>query len=452
MPRIQSHDYNHPSYHPQNTFASPSLRSGFSPATQSVSVVVRNPRPTNNTPGSETRANITGGSSRGILGTDLYYAPMAVSMSQDGGEGSVLMSSPSTGTKRPNDDDLDDSSRQHRRLTTREEVALFEICNRNADTFGSRSNLCKWWASIAAEFTRTHEGRTYSWHSVRRKVEMVTRQRIKFLEEQQQRGTDGYQTATELMNPGWLAAVDAWIPTWQRWEEAENRRIAKRDELKKRRQPQPWRKNGKKEDWRDVSSVTSPTGVNTAMAGMLQQGLNNGDTAATTSPTPSPTITGPTPVQFSEQPSTPVSAPSLKLPPGFENMFATQLPHVPPLPSASTSAPPDGRMVSAVIETLGKLNKHLDSAPGEGVTSPVISALVQASTSTQVSPRKQQQPQQQDQNLTQQIEKMKKELRQEMQDQFRQELEKERVSMEEKLDALQRTQDLILEMLRQEPA
>jgi hypothetical protein len=39
-----------------------------------------------------------------------------------------------------------------------------------------------------------------------------------------------------------------------------------------------------------------------------------------------------------------------------------------------------------------------------------------------------------------------------MQAQFRSELERERVAMEEKLDSVQRTQDLILEMLRQEPA
>jgi hypothetical protein len=487
MPRMQSHEYNHPSYHPsQNSFASVTsgLRSGFSPASQSVSVVVRNPprTATDNTSESSEETprgtNLSGGDSRegDILGSDLYYAPMPVGIAQSSeGDASVLMSGPtSRGTKRThNDDELDgDSSRQHRRLTTKEEVALFEICNQHADTFGSRSNLCKWWASIAAEFTRTHDGRTYSWHSVRRKVEMVTRQRIKYLEDQQQRGSNAPRsTAEELMNPRWLAAVDAWIPTWQRWEEAENRRIAKRDELKRRRQPQPWRKNPKNREqdtWRNVpgSSATSPADVSTAMAGSLHQaGANNvGDTAVPTSPTPSPSITGPAPsVHFLEPPSTPVNAASaLKLPPGFENMFATpQLPQVPSLPSVSTPSVPqsDGRMVSAVLETLGKLNKHLDAASGggESVTSPVISALVQAASesSALVAPQKSKdRPQpQQDQVLTQtQIEEMKEELRQEMQDQFRRELEKERVSMEEKLDGLQRTQDLILEMLRQEPA
>lgn len=49
---------------------------------------------------------------------------------------------------------------------------------------------------------------------------------MKFLEEQREKGgTD----ADDLSNPRWRAAVDAWIPTWQRWEEAEARRIERRD-------------------------------------------------------------------------------------------------------------------------------------------------------------------------------------------------------------------------------
>ena len=143
---------------------------------------------------------------------------------------------------------------------------------------------------------------------------------------------------------------------------------------------------------------------------------------------------------------------------------------VAPLPSISTPPvpQPDGRMVSAVLETLGKLNKHLDAAPGGGidtsVASPVISALVQAASEPPVlaSLRQSQHPQvqhplqqqqQPQQGLTHiQIEQMKEELRHEMQAQFRSELERERLAMEEKLDSVQRTQDLILEMLRQEPA
>ncbi|KAJ5959128.1 uncharacterized protein N7479_006278 [Penicillium vulpinum] len=498
MTRIQPHEYSRSSYHTplQNLFGTiPSgLRSGFSPASQSVSVVVRNPpTATDSTSQSSEEipggANLTGSDSRegDILESDLYYAPMPMGIARTSkGDGSRLMSGSTTnrGTKRSHngDDDLDgDTSRQHRRLTTKEEVSLFEICNQNADSFGSRSNLCKWWIFIADEFKRTHEGRSYSWHSVRRKVELVTRQRIKFLEDQRQRGSNAPgSTAEELMNPQWLAAVDAWLPTWQRWEEAENRRIAKRDELKKRKQPHTWRQNSKDGDqdlWQNLpgSSATSPTDVNASMMGMIHHTITNtvGDTTLlATSPSPSPSITGRAPpTHFPEQPSTPVSATnSLKLPPGFENMFSTpQLTsQVAPLPSIPTPPvpQPDGRMVSAVLETLGKLNKHLDAASGSGIdpstASPVISALVQAASESQVlvSPRKTQHPQvqpalqqQPPQGLTHiQIEQMKEELRQEMQAQFRGELERERVAMEEKLDAVQRTQDLILEMLRQEPA
>ncbi|KAJ5836082.1 hypothetical protein N7447_002108 [Penicillium robsamsonii] len=500
MTRLQPHEYSHPSYHSpaQNSFGTvPSgLRSGFSPASQSLSVVVRNP-PTAADNTSESSEETPGGTNLtesdpregGILESDIYYAPMPVGVAQTSeGDGSRLMSRSTTnrGTKRNHnaDDELDgDSSRQHRRLTTKEEVALFEICNRNADTFGSRSNLCKWWISIADEFKRTHDGRSYSWHSVRRKVELVTRQRIKFLEDQRQRGSNAPgSTAEELMNPQWLAAVDAWLPTWQRWEEAENRRIAKRDELKKRRQPQPWRqnsKNGDQDPWQNLpgSSATSPTDVNASIMGMMHHPVPSpvGDTALpTTSPTPSPSITGPAPpTHFLESPSTPISATtSLKLPPGFENMFSTpQLTsQVAPLPSISTPPVPqsDGCMVSAVLETLGKLNKHLDAASGSGIdtsaASPVISALVQAASESPIlaSPRQSQHPQvqpvlQQQSQPSQgpthiQIEQMKEELRQEMQAQFRGELERERIAMEEKLDSVQRTQDLILEMLRQEPA
>ncbi|KXG52679.1 uncharacterized protein PGRI_079350 [Penicillium griseofulvum] len=495
MTRIHPHEYSRASYHhpSQNPFGTvPSgLRSGFSPASQSVSVVVRNPPTIDNTSESSEEApggtNLTGSDSRegGILDSDLYYAPMPVSVAQTTeGDESRLMprSTTNRGTKRSRnaDDELDgDTSRQHRRLTTKEEVALFEICNQNADTFGSRSNLCKWWISIADEFKRTHDGRSYSWHSVRRKVEMVTRQRIKFLEDQRQRGSNAPGSmAEELMNPQWLAAVDAWLPTWQRWEEAENRRIAKRDELKKRRQPQPWRqnsKNGDQDPWQSLpgSSATSPTDVNTSMMSMMHPVANTVDsTLPATSPTPSPSITGPAPpTHFLEQPSTPISATtSLKLPLGFENMFSTpQLTsQVAPFPSISTPVPQsDGRMASAVLETLGKLNKHLDAASGGGIdvsaASPMISALVQAASEStplpsprqsqhqQVQPGLQQQPQPQAPTQTQ-IEQMKEELRQEMRAQFRGELERERIAMEEKLDSLQRTQDLILEMLRQEPA
>lgn len=448
-----AHEYSHTYRLNSHTFSTvPSelrseLRSGYSPAAQSEPVAAQNPPVTdrisersNETPGYIPRG------SQGILTNHLYYAPMPV----DGvipGDGSGLMSpTPTRGAKRRHEPTEDDS-RQHRRLTTKEEVALFDICNQNADTFGNRSNLCKWWQSIATEFQRTHQGRSYSWHSVRRKVELVTRQRIKFLEDRRASTSNAPGSAAEeLMNPQWLAAVDAWIPTWQRWEEAENRRIAKRDEMKQRRQPQPWRRDSRTEElWRNppASAVTSP---DLNMMGILPAAND-----APVSPSPSTTLPA---APFLESPSTPSSAPaSLKLPPGFETMFS----HTAQPQSASPATPSDGRMVSAVLETLGKLNKHLDATSTgiePSVATPAISALVQAASETPSQsrgPPSQAQVELHPHPTHADLERMKEELRQEMQDQFRRELEKSRTAMEEKLDSVQQTQEMILEMLRQEP-
>lgn len=102
-------------------------------------------------------------------------------------------------------------------------MSLFDICNQHAHEFGQRSNLCKWWITVTTEFTHD-QGHPYSWHSVRRKVEMVTKQRMKFLEELREKNNAGAvdgSRSEDLSNPRWRAAVDAWIPTWQRWEGAE---------------------------------------------------------------------------------------------------------------------------------------------------------------------------------------------------------------------------------------
>ncbi|CAG8044486.1 unnamed protein product [Penicillium salamii] len=443
-------EYSH-TYRPNaHTFSAlpPGLGSGYSPASEAVSAVVQNsPASGTTVEGSEEThgRTIPGGSQAGLLTDDLYYAPMPVG-GQNPGDGSVLMPTPTRGTKRSHETTEDDSSRQHRRLTTKEEVALFDICNQHADTFGSRSNLCKWWQSVATEFQRTHHGRSYSWHSVRRKVEVVTRQRIKFLEDRRNRTTNAPSSAAEeLMNPQWLAAVDAWIPTWQRWEESENRRIAKRDEIKKRRQPQPWR-DSKTEDWRNMSTPPAPS-PDITMLGILPTA---NDIPASPSP---PAAIQPAP--FLDSPSTPASAStSLKLPPGFETMFSNP---VQPPPSTPSAPPGDGRMVSAVLETLGKLNKHLDAASvgtEHSPATPVLSALVQAASETPSQSRRSPRPAQlemQSHPTHGDIERMKEELRQEMQGQFRRELERSRAAMEEKLDSVQQTQEMILEMLRQEP-
>lgn len=372
-----------------------------------------------------------------LAGKDLYYAPMTVETIRNENTGLDMLTSLDTrGIKRGREIDSEDgdTSRKHgKRLTTKEEVSLFELCNRHADTFGKRSDICNWWKTIAAEFTRIH-GRPYSWHSVRRKVEVVTKQRIKFLEDQQQRqlALSGHSPVPDLMNPQWCAVLDSWIPTWQRWEEAEAQRISKRDEMIRRRshsKPQP--------------EIGEHLGHR-----FQDDGTNSPDALPFTNHTPTPA-----PTQISppfELPSTSISA-SVKLPPGFENMFSntqSTMP-TPPAPVPVPTSPSAGsdqtgnRMVSAMIETLGKLNKHLDAASGDGGTdsraSPVISALLQAATESQP---------QNSSPISADIDRIKAELRQEL----RAEMRRERVAFEERLDTVQRTQEMILEMLRQRAA
>ncbi|OJJ72972.1 hypothetical protein ASPBRDRAFT_42752 [Aspergillus brasiliensis CBS 101740] len=337
-----------------------------------------------------------------------------------------------------------DRSRKHgKRLTTLEEVSLFNICNRHASEFGQRSNLCKWWMTVTEEFTQD-QGHPYSWHSVRRKVELVTKQRMKFLDEQRDKGADASE---DLSNPRWRAAVDAWIPTWRRWEDAEARRIEKRDSRKPRkRKDRPW------DTW-----TMSPSD----------------EWKGTTSPLPTVNQHHPGPV-------TPVSQSTVRLPPGFDNMFSNQglqtpspAISVPPSTTAAAASNPppgtDNSMMSAMLETLGKLNRHLDSVH----TKPTSSAPEKPTSPSRSRARKQSrdaQPVELDTtsnsppppasvaqtgltNLSSDfINKLKDELRQEMRAEVRAELEKDRATLEEKLDSVQRTQEMILEMLRQEPA
>ena len=353
-----------------------------------------------------------------------------------------------------------DARKHGKRLTTKEEVSLFDICNHHADEFGQRSNLCKWWNTVTDEFTRD-QGHPYSWHSVRRKVEMVTKQRMKFLEEQRDKGGNAGE---DLSNPRWRAAVDAWIPTWQRWEEAEAKRIEKRDSRKTRkRKSRAWEYSWEtaSDAWRAPSSPVGAAALPTAS-------IPTASLPAVTAPAPTTTAVS------TSQNSVPV-----RLPPGFDSMFSNPNPSPPtpqtqkttpyssyhPTPPAPTppetsspaaTATATESMTTALLQTLGKLNKHLDAAapdPHSSSSSPFISALVSTG---------QAQPQPQAQHSTEETNAMtitptslsmlKEELRREMQDELRREIEKDRASLEEKLDSVQRTQEMILEMLRQEPA
>lgn len=343
----------------------------------------------------------------------------------------------------------DSGSRKHgKRLTTKEEVTLFEICNRHAHGFGQRSNLCKWWATVTEEFTRAH-GHPYSWHSVRRKVETVTKQRMKFLEEHRDKGG----VSEDLSNPQWRATIDAWIPTWKRWEESEAKRIERRDSRKSRKR--------KSRSWEALDSVSD---------GWSQSA----------SPTVSAaTATRPPPLPPSSSSSLSTTTPAVRLPPGFDSMFPNPPPQTPtsraggnPLSSQNTyqmspsSSTPgmDSHVMTAMLDTLNKLNKRLDSTPAAPPAnpraSPVISALVSTSEPppppppSQPSPKQTQEDPAASASVSQDaisISKLKEELRQEILTEMRRELEKDRAGLEERLDSVQRTQDMILEMLRQEP-
>ncbi|CEJ54614.1 hypothetical protein PMG11_00917 [Penicillium brasilianum] len=412
--------------------------------------------------------------------------PIRVNIFQDGEDSALGFAPNPRGMKRAHeldaDDDGDTPRKGWKRLTTKEEVTLFEICNRHADSFGRRSDLCNWWKTVADEFSHAN-GRPYSWHSVRRKVEMVTKKRIKFLEDQQQRQRDlsGTIPVPDVMNPQWCAVLDLWIPTWQHWEESEAQRIAKRDATYRKRsqskldslwKPPPQTAAPALEPV-DLTSPASPddTGMDDA-----NDSYEGPIVLVTRSPQPTavPATAAPSVDRLSSiPPSIPLSNGGVRLPPGFDTMFANNHSQsnrwpatFPPAPKAAAEPSSDNPVFNAMLEAIGKLNKHLDNASDnnknkvgpDARASPVISALVQSATES--TPQHQASPEVSRRAASsissRDYERMKEELRQELKDEFRREmraeLRRERAAFEEKLDSVQRTQDMILEMLRQEPA
>ncbi|KAJ5272791.1 hypothetical protein N7478_007916 [Penicillium angulare] len=389
------------------------------------------------------------------------------------------------GTKRSHteiDETEIEISRKHgKRLTTKEEVSLFEICNKNAHTFGKRSDICNWWRTIAEEFTRAH-GRPYSWHSVRRKVEMVTKQRLKFLEDQSSRELTGVTLTEDSMNPQWCAVLDAWMPTWIRWEQAEIQRIAKRDEMIRRRSsvirpddqgaghieppdvhaPTGSSSDDRREDLQSGGELHDEEFLDASSAGVFGSGA--------VGPGAMPMVAG----AHAFDPVAPSIPSATKLPPGYDSMFTTPL-HMTArsstLPVSVSMSPPPGlphtnlelnpilnptpqnnHMFNAVLETLGKLNKHLDTASANGGpdprSSPVISALVQAASESGPHRFPSSSSHLQQCTSTSDIDRIKEELRHEMRAELRRELSRDRAALEEKLDSVQKTQEMILQMLR----
>ncbi|KAL3477932.1 hypothetical protein BJX99DRAFT_225116 [Aspergillus californicus] len=374
--------------------------------------------------------------------------------------------------------------------------------------------------TVTMEFTRGQK-HPYSWHSVRRKVELVTKQRMKFLDEQRDKGAT---EADDLSNPRWRAVVDTWIPTWQRWEEAEAARIEKRDSRRPRKRKwtvtTPTSTTITDGVW-DLPSSAPVTGNGTSL------GAADGWRApSSASSSPMVTSTQTHPQNPPAPTATPLSVSStpVRLPPGFDTMFAStqaqsrsqpqtqtpstpftenqnqnqsqnqnhnhnhnhnqsqsqpqnhnlqahrqnhhlQPPNLPPTPAT------DNTMMAAVLETLGKLNKHLDSTSSNPLsTDPSSQTLSQSQSNTQDSTNTSStasglalsaglglngddlQSQFQAQLSSASLNTMKEQLKREMMEELRGEWDKERAVLEEKLDSVQRTQEMILDMLRQEPA
>jgi hypothetical protein len=425
-----------------------------------------------------------------------------------------------------------------KRLNFREQVVLFEICNKYKFSFGERSKLCEWWRTVTEEFCRDING-PYSWHSVRRKVEQVTKQRIKQRSEEE-KTTDSYPDDL-------CKVVDEFIPVWSKFEASEKRRIEVRDSraasAKKRKVP--------------------PTGVATPRTAPMPPGPApwhasaqrwrpaNSQYTASSSPIPQPQFYTPPGVKMPagydtmfhtprNGPPTPesVAAPglpypphTLRPPPPQPRSQSSMLPPPPPPPppthpaappqqrplsgveNAASGGPVESSVTSAVLETLSKLNKHLEQAAAAAggdkqaaSSSPIVAALASAvrgaakvpenstfeETATEKSPTAVEQPSGEPTNTAHSptttnhvsipssssssspspssnnnintsapastspltvsnLSKLKIELKQEMQRDFLTELSKIRDSFSERLDSMEQTQAMIMEMLRQEP-
>ncbi|KAJ5171794.1 hypothetical protein N7492_004387 [Penicillium capsulatum] len=401
--RAQPQEYAHASFRSPGTrqgSLSSWMRQDQSPDSAPVAVVVRNSAVNHSS--SERRTPETGERYRNeddlspyadAVEHHPYYMTISRDAIQPDGDARPASSpcpsrTKARGSKRAHEPDAEDgrnTMRKHgKRLTTREEVSLFQICIDHADTFGRRSDICNWWKTVAAEFTETN-GRPYSWHSVRRKVETVTKQRIKFLEDRRQRQRDGSgpDLGQDMMNPEWCAVLDEWIPTWQRWEEAEARRIEQRDDMIRRRNlPKAHPLEDMVETLREAFNARH---VDRAVHdGDMGEPIDEPVPAASPRSTHAFTCTAEDPF---ESPSR-QRAGSVRMPPGFETMFSdaqSARSHASSAsnPNPNPNPPADGPMANALIETLGQLNRHLDAATESGTRyphpSPVVSALAQGS-------------------------------------------------------------------------
>jgi hypothetical protein len=386
-----------------------------------------------------------------------------------------------------------------RRLNTEEEIKLFEICIKHSSTFGERSKLCEWWKNIANEFIENYGG-PYSWHSVRRKVDLVTRQRIKYLADLK----EGKIEADQATDP-WKKVLDEWIPTWEKFEVSEKRRIEVRDQraaMRKRKDPPAAGAAGAAAGASGSSPSSPAPSSSTPTAKRKSTGATPSAGAAAppgswqATPnkwTAGPSPYGPPPYPMSAGPMgpPPPSTPGMKMPDGYDTMFRSPAhptthplyPYPPPpqpyyAPHMATPPGPgaDSNLTSAVLETLTKLNKHLEKANGS-TSSPIVAALTgsnksndkdtnntttttttttaengtrsssSSSTSSEQADAEEETQGTQTTISATALKKLKNELRAE----FETELAKIREAFTSKLDTLEQTQEMIMEMLRQEP-
>ncbi|EED15040.1 conserved hypothetical protein [Talaromyces stipitatus ATCC 10500] len=347
-----------------------------------------------------------------------------------------------------------------RRLNTEEEIKLFELCIKHSGTFGERSKLCEWWKNIANEFIEKYGG-PYSWHSVRRKVDLVTRQRIKYLADLREGKIESDQ-ATEP----WKKVLDEWIPTWEKFEVAEKRRIEVRDARaasRKRKEP--------------AGASSSPSSPAPSSATKRASTAAPPPPAGSWQATPRRWTPGPSPYAYPPPPGPgymgpPPSTPGMKLPDGYDTMFRTPAPHpsthpLYPHPPPQAYYPPpnaipvDNSLTSAILETLTKLNKHLEDADS---TSSIVNALTgndKNKTTTALNGTTSPPSSSPEEPRTQEAEPTEptdeptsstyKKIRAELRAEFQTEMAKMRQAFTAKLDALEQTQEMIMDMLRQEP-
>lgn len=323
-----------------------------------------------------------------------------------------------------------DIPRKHgKRLTTREETALFEICNRNAPTFGERNRLCEWWLNVTRQFIAS-QGHPYSWHSVRRKVELVTHQRMKFLA-----SLDG-KRGEDQSDSTWRNAVDSWIPVWKRFQEQESERVnakqGKRGRKRKSTAPQDFDNNN---NGSSHNAVQLPSGFDTMFTPSKRQALTG----------PSHSSGAPVAPSTSTSVSTSISAPMPTPTPAPATVTPTPM-------LAASSSPQDRDVSSAILDTLSKLNRNLEAASSRNpqATNQSVTFRPPAPNSSVTSPPNR--PHVPNQSTAYPIAASAiMQIKWEVRNELRQEMEKHQAHVEDRLNSVQRTQDMILELLRQGP-